>query len=30
VIHTAELLDMVRTDWRAGRPFVEWVSANAG
>jgi uncharacterized protein (TIGR02453 family) len=29
VIHTAELLEMVRTDWRAGRPFVEWVSANA-
>ena len=30
VIHTAELLDMVRADWRAGRPFVEWVLANAG
>jgi len=29
VIHTAELLEMVRTDWRAGRPFVEWVTANA-
>jgi uncharacterized protein (TIGR02453 family) len=29
VIHTAELLDMVRADWRAGRPFVEWVLANA-
>jgi uncharacterized protein (TIGR02453 family) len=29
VIHTAELLEMVRTDWRAGRPFVEWVSTNA-
>jgi uncharacterized protein (TIGR02453 family) len=29
VIHTAELLEMVRTDWRAGRPFVDWVTANA-
>jgi uncharacterized protein (TIGR02453 family) len=29
VIHTAELLDLVRADWRAGRPFVEWVTANA-
>jgi uncharacterized protein (DUF2461 family) len=29
VIHTGELLEMVRTDWRAGRPFVEWVTANA-
>src|SRR3954452_10008953 len=28
-IHTGELLEMVRTDWRAGRPFVEWVTANA-
>ena len=29
VIHTAELLDLVRTDWRAGRPFVEWITENA-
>jgi uncharacterized protein (TIGR02453 family) len=29
VIHTAELLDLVRADWRAGRPFVDWVTANA-
>ena len=28
VIHTADLLDRVREDWRAGRPFVEWVTAN--
>jgi uncharacterized protein (TIGR02453 family) len=28
VIHTAELLEQVRTDWRAGRPFVEWVTTN--
>lgn len=28
VIHTAELLDVVRDDWRALRPFVEWVSAH--
>ena len=24
VIHTAELLDLVRKDWRATRPLVEW------
>jgi uncharacterized protein (TIGR02453 family) len=30
VIHKAELLDLVRADWRAGRPFVEWVRENAG
>ncbi len=29
VIHTAQLLDLVRADWRAARPFVEWVTANA-
>ena len=29
VIHTAELLDRVREDWRAGRAFVEWVDAHA-
>jgi uncharacterized protein (TIGR02453 family) len=26
VIHTPELLDLVRKDWRAARPFVEWVT----
>jgi uncharacterized protein (TIGR02453 family) len=30
VIHSPELLDRVRADWRAGRPFVEWVAENAG
>jgi uncharacterized protein (TIGR02453 family) len=30
VIHTPDLLDRVRDDWRAARPLVEWVSANAG
>jgi uncharacterized protein (TIGR02453 family) len=30
VVHTPELLDVVRDDWRALRPFVEWVEANAG
>lgn len=29
-IHTTELLDRVRADWRAGAPLVEWVRANAG
>jgi uncharacterized protein (TIGR02453 family) len=29
VVHTPELLDVVRDDWRALRPFVEWVAANA-
>ena len=29
VVHTPELLDVVRDDWRALRPFVEWVEANA-
>ncbi|MGZ4426933.1 MAG: DUF2461 domain-containing protein [Nocardioidaceae bacterium] len=29
VIHTPELLDRVRADWRAATPFVEWVAANA-
>jgi hypothetical protein len=24
VIHTPELLDLVRDDWRAMRPLVEW------
>jgi uncharacterized protein (TIGR02453 family) len=26
VIHTAELLDRVRDDWRAATPFVRWVT----
>lgn len=25
VIHTPEILDRVRADWRAGRPVVEWL-----
>jgi uncharacterized protein (TIGR02453 family) len=29
VIHSTELLERVRADWRAGRPFVEWVAENA-
>jgi uncharacterized protein (TIGR02453 family) len=29
VVHTPELLDQVREDWRAGRPFVEWVREHA-
>jgi uncharacterized protein (TIGR02453 family) len=29
VIHTPELLDVVREDWRQLRPLVEWVAANA-
>ncbi len=30
VIHTPELLDRVRDDWRQARPFVEWVDTHAG
>jgi len=30
VIHTSELLTMVREDWREATPFVQWVSDNAG
>ncbi len=30
VIHTADLLDKVREDWRDATPFVEWVSDHAG
>ena len=26
-VHSAELLDHVRADWRAATPFVEWVSS---
>jgi uncharacterized protein (TIGR02453 family) len=29
IVHTPELLDVVRDDWRALRPFVEWVARNA-
>jgi hypothetical protein len=29
VIHTPELLDQVRDDWRAGRPFVDWVATHS-
>jgi uncharacterized protein (TIGR02453 family) len=29
VIHTPELLDVIRDDWRELRPLVEWVAANA-
>jgi uncharacterized protein (DUF2461 family) len=27
IIHTPELLEAVRDDWRTLKPFVEWVSA---
>lgn len=27
VIHTPDILDLVRADWRAGRPVVEWLDA---
>jgi uncharacterized protein (TIGR02453 family) len=30
VIHTPELLDRVRDDWRAARTFVDWVAEHAG
>ena len=30
VVHTPELLDRVREDWRAARPFVDWVADHAG
>ncbi|MGH3508760.1 MAG: DUF2461 domain-containing protein [Nocardioidaceae bacterium] len=29
VVHTPALLRKVRTDWRAARPFVEWISSHA-
>lgn len=29
-VHTAELLDRVREDWRATSAFVEWVGTNCG
>ncbi len=28
VIHSAELVDRVRDDWRAARPFLDWVAAH--
>jgi uncharacterized protein (TIGR02453 family) len=28
VIHSPQLLDRVRTDWRAAAPFVEWIRAH--
>ncbi len=30
VIHTPELLERVREDWRDATPFVQWVADNAG
>ncbi len=30
VIHSAELLDRVRADWRALRPLVDWVVTHSG
>jgi len=30
VIHSPELLDRVRKDWRQARPFVDWVCEHAG
>ena len=30
VIHTSELLDLVREDWRSIRPVVDWIARNAG
>jgi uncharacterized protein (TIGR02453 family) len=30
IIHTPELLDAVRADWKAARPLVDWVSARLG
>ncbi|WP_152360199.1 DUF2461 domain-containing protein [Microlunatus speluncae] len=29
VIHSAELADRIRRDWRQARPLVDWVAANA-
>ena len=29
-IHTHELLDWVRRDWSAGRPFVDWLVTHGG
>ena len=30
VVHTPELLDLVRADWRTVRPLVDWVCAATG
>jgi len=30
VVHTPDLLDLVRDDWRRLRPFVEWVASHRG
>jgi uncharacterized protein (TIGR02453 family) len=30
VVHSSALVDRVREDWRAARPFVEWVQQHAG
>jgi uncharacterized protein (TIGR02453 family) len=30
IIHTPELLDAVRADWKAAKPLVDWVSARLG
>jgi len=30
VIHTPELLDLVRDDWRALKPVVDWITEHAG
>jgi hypothetical protein len=30
IIHTPELLNAVRADWKAARPLVDWVSARLG
>lgn len=30
VIHTPQVLDMVRTDWREATPFLQWVEDHAG
>jgi uncharacterized protein (DUF2461 family) len=30
VIHTPALVDRVRDDWRAARPFLDWVAAHSG
>jgi uncharacterized protein (TIGR02453 family) len=30
VIHGPELLDRVRDDWRAARPFLDWLTAHGG
>jgi len=29
VIHTPKLLSLIRSDWRAARPFVDWVGTHS-